>query len=277
MPVRDRVPQYARIALGVFACCLAVSLLLIFTAERLASFGLIERIYYLVLVLMGLTAAVFLFGVLPSKAEYEGRLLGGTLKLSGAVVGAALVVVGGYYFVPKAPTFPLTVYVHGEAGAHDAVLRNSGNVVLVVGPERKTAQIRDGGQAYFPAIPSNFRGQSVPAWVEADEFESVDPDKKQSLSGDVLYLTVRKKVRHFPLAGTVTDTATREPLAGVRVSVSQYHASADTDGVGHFQLQVTADSQQMVELTAQKQGYHTEQLSRTLGDTGVNFSLQRSK
>src|SRR5271165_158465 len=108
MPTRNKVPQYSRIALGAFVCCLAVLLLLIFQAERLASFGLIERLYYLVLVLMGLTAAVFLFGVLPSKAEYEGKLLGGTLKLSGAVVGAALVVVGGYYFAPNAPTFPLT-------------------------------------------------------------------------------------------------------------------------------------------------------------------------
>ena len=69
MATGNRVPQYARIAFGAFVCCLAVLLLLIFCAEKLAPFGLIERLYYLVLVLMGLTAAVFLFGVLPSKAE----------------------------------------------------------------------------------------------------------------------------------------------------------------------------------------------------------------
>ena len=199
------------------------------------------------------------------------------MKLSGAVVGAALVVVGGYYFAPNAPTFPLTVYVHGEAGPQDTVLRNSGSVVLVLGPERKTAQIGDGGQAYFPAIPSSFQGQTVPAWVESDDFESVAPTTKQLISGSVLSLTVRKKVRHFTLAGTITDKATGDPLAGVHVSVPEYHATADSDSNGRFELQVAADAQQMVELMAQKQGYHTEQLTRTLGDTGVNFSLQRSK
>jgi CarboxypepD_reg-like domain len=277
MATGNRVPQYARIAIGAFVCCLVVLLLLVFRAEKLAPFGLIERLYYVVLVLMGMTAAVFLFGVLPSKAEYEGKLLGGTLKLSGAVVGAALVVVGGYYFAPNAPTFPLTVYVHGEAGPQDTVLRNSGSVVLVLGPERKTAQIGDGGQAYFPAVSSSFQGQAVPAWVESDEYESVDPGTKQPLSGSVLYLTVRKKVRHFTLAGTITDKATSDPLAGVHVSVSEYHATADSDNNGRFELQVAADAQEMVELMAQKQGYHTEHLSRTLGDTEVNFSLQRRK
>ena len=53
-----------------------------------------------------------------------------TLKLSGAVVGAALVVIGGHYFAPSASTFPLTVYVHGKAGPQDTVLQNSGMLVL---------------------------------------------------------------------------------------------------------------------------------------------------
>ncbi len=89
---------------------------------------------------------------------------------------------------------------------------------LELGPERKTAEIADGGQAYFPAIPANFRGQQVPAWVESESYESVDPNSKQLLNGSVLYMTVRKKARHFPLAGIVTDQATGGPLPGVRVS-----------------------------------------------------------
>ncbi len=127
-----KVPQYARIALVTFLCCFVLLLLLIFEAERLAAFGLLERVYYLVLVIMGLTAAVFLFGVLPSKtsqAEYEGKVFGGTLRLGGAALGAALIVVGGYLFAPNATTFPLTVYVHGEAGRQDTIPKDSGTVV----------------------------------------------------------------------------------------------------------------------------------------------------
>jgi len=278
--IMAKVPQYARIALVTFLCCFVLLLVLIFKAEKLAAFGLIERVYYLVLVIAGLTAAVFLFGVLPSKtsqAEYEGKVFGGTLKLGGAALGAALVVVGGYYFAPNGNTFPLTVYVHGEAGPQEPAPKDSGTVVLELGPERKTAQIGEGGQAFFPAIPSNFRGQQVPAWVDSEQYESVDAQAKQLLTGSVLYLTVRKKVRYFPLAGAVTDQATGDPLSDVHVSVPEYQATTDTRADGHFELQIPADSQRIVDLMAQKPGYHTEQLSRTLGDTGVNFSLQRSK
>ena len=279
-PIMTKVPLYARIALVTFLCCLLLLLLLIFKAEKLAAFGLIERVYYLVLVIMGLTAAVFLFGVLPSKtskAEYEGKVFGGTLRLGGAALGAALVVVGGYFFAPNATTFPLTVYVHGEAGPQDTVPKDAGTVVLELGPEQKTAQIGDGGQAYFPAIPANFRGQQVPAWIKSESYESVDPGAKQLLSGSVLYLTVRKKVHYFPLAGVITDQATGNPLPGVRVSVPEYHVENDTNADGHFELQIATENQKLVELLAQKSGYHTEQFSRTLGDTGVNFSLQRTK
>src|SRR6266849_1748055 len=103
-----RIPRYALISFVVFLCCMAVLLLLVANADKLTGLGLTEQLYYLVLVLMGLAAAGFLFGVLPSTATYEGTVLGGTMKLSGAIVGAALVVAGGYFFVPKVSTFPLT-------------------------------------------------------------------------------------------------------------------------------------------------------------------------
>ena len=128
--IHNQVPLFAVISLVAFLCSLTVLILLINKGDTLVGLGLVDRVYYVVLVFAGLTAAVFLFGVLPSSAAYEGRLLGGSLKLGGAIVGAALVVVGGYLLVPQVSTFPLTVYVHGEGGPQDIVLRNSGAVIL---------------------------------------------------------------------------------------------------------------------------------------------------
>jgi hypothetical protein len=248
---------------------------LVVNADKLTGLGLTEHIYYLVLVLIGLTAAVFLFGVLPSSATYRGRVFGGTLRLSGAIVGAALVVVGAYVFVPKTSTFPLTVYVHGKEGPQDVLLRNSGRVVLELGPERRAEPIADNGQAYFPAIPANFRGQDVPAWVESEEYESVDPRAKHRLDGTNLHLVVQRKVVHYKLGGTVSDSA-GNPLAGVRIILPEFHAEGQTDDQGRFDLEVVAGGQRMVELVAQKQGYQTVHLSPTLGDPAFNFSLKRT-
>lgn len=250
--------------------------LLLVNANKLTALNLTDHVYYLVLVLMGLTAAGFLFGVLPSSATYEGTVLGGTLKLGGAVIGAALVVVGAYFFLPKTFTFPLTVYVHGKAGPQDVVPPNSGRVVLELGPEQKDEPIGDNGQAFFPAIPAPFRGQEVPAWVKSETYESIDPQARHRLDGTSLHLLVQKKIQHYEVGGTVSDPD-GNPLGAVRVALTEYHVEGLTNDEGRFDLQVEAEGQRSVDLIAQKQGYKTVHLSPTLGDNGFNFSLKRTR
>jgi hypothetical protein len=273
---QKHIPLYAWISFGTFICCLVVFLLLITNVEKLASFSLVERSYYIVLVLMGLASAVFLFGVIPSSAGYQGHMFGGKLRLGGAIVGAAIVVVGGHFFAPQASTFPLTVYVHGPAGLQDKVLRNSGSVVLELGPETKSATIEDNGQAYFPAVPSTFHGLQVPAWVDSRTYELADSKMGLRLDGTVLYLEVKIKLNHYRLAGTISDDV-GNPIFGVRVALPEYRVEQQTNGDGRFELEVVASSQQIVDIVAQKPGYEIKHLSATLGDTGVKFSLQRGK
>jgi hypothetical protein len=173
------------------------------------------------------------------------------------------------------PTFSLTAYVHGEGGPSDIVLRNMGGVVLELGLERRREPIGDNGQAYFPSIPSNFRGQEVPAWVESDTYVSVDPNSKQALNGSVLYLKVRKKIGQYQLSGTVFDEA-GNPLPDVRVVLPEFHQTNSSNQDGRFEFRVAAESQQAVDLIAEKNGYQTAHLSPTLGDTNFSFTLTRS-
>jgi len=233
-----RIPRYALICLVVFLCCMAVLAILIVQADKLTVLGLTEHVYYLVLVLMGLAAAGFLFGVLPSSATYEGTVLGGTLKLSGAIVGAALVVVGGYFLVPKTFTFPLAVYVHGQGGPQDMVLGNSGRVVLKLGPELRSEPIRDNGQAYFPTIPANFRGQEVPVWVESQDF-GVTGAQKRRLTGPSLDLVVQRKSGR--VVGRVQDDR-GTAVSGAEVRVAGI--SARTDEAGRFEIIIPGDRMQ---------------------------------
>jgi hypothetical protein len=269
---RNRIPNYALASFVVFLCCLVVLLLLIAFADRLSRFGLIQQVYYLVLVLMGLAAAGVLFGVLRSSAEWAGELLGGTLRLSGSIVGSALVVFGGYLFIPKATFFSLTVYVHGEGGSQDVVLRNSGRVFLKLGPEISFESIGENGQAVFPRIPSDFRGQQVSGWVESDDYEA--SNTAVTIASSNVDLIVKKKIKHFRLAGTISDKY-GTPQPDVRVTLPEYHLEYTTNNNGRFEFQVTADREQMADLTAEKQGYQTTRLRPTLGDSQVNFSLKR--
>jgi len=268
---QGRVSSYALISFVAFLCCIAVLLLLIVFTDKLSRYGLMQQVYYLVLVLMGLTAAGFLFGVLKSSATWAGNLWGGTLRLSGSVVGAALVVIGGFYFIPKPTFFSLTVYVRGEGGQQDIVLRNSGRVVLKLGPEMTPELISENGQAVFPRIPAEFRGQEVPGWVESDDYEAVN--RTVTIVGNNVDLIVKKKIKHFRLAGTVMDE-NQWPLPGVRVALPTFQVDSTTNSDGRFEFQVNADREEMVELTAEKVGYQTKRLSPTLGDSEVTFALK---
>src|SRR4029077_12469238 len=109
----------------------------------------------------------------------------------------------GFVLVKPMTTFPLTVYVHGEGGPQDLVLRNSGDVLLDLGGDRRRQPIGADGQAYFPAIPSTFQGQEVPIGVASDAFELSAPKQKRRLNGDSIYLSVQKKAGH--INGRVQD------------------------------------------------------------------------
>src|ERR1700722_5449367 len=131
-----------------FLCGIVLLGLLIWNANLLASLGLAGVLYYLVLLPMGLAAAGFLFGVVRSCARYSGKQLGGMLELGGPIVAFLLVVVLGFVLVKPVTTFPLTVYVHGQGRPQD-LLRNSGEVLLDLGLDRRRQPIGSEGQAYF--------------------------------------------------------------------------------------------------------------------------------
>jgi hypothetical protein len=69
-----------------FAACLAVAVLVIVMAPRLARFGLTGYLVYVVFIPLGLGAAGFLSGAMRSLARYEGKFWFGALRLGGPPV-----------------------------------------------------------------------------------------------------------------------------------------------------------------------------------------------
>lgn len=232
-----KIAPFAFISLAGFLAAAALVFLMVWKAETLVSLGLTGKLYYVVLLPLGLSVAAFLFGVLQSYAAYEGNQLGGKLVLGGPIIAFLLVVILGFVLVPDPSTFSLTVYVHGSGGVQDTVLRNSGEVFLDLGGDRRHMQIGDQGQAYFPAIPANFRGQEVPVWVGSDKFESVAPDRGLRLDKTAIYLPVRRKAGR--ISGRI-DTEDGLCLPGAQVRVAGLSAPVDPVS-GHFELTVPGD------------------------------------
>lgn len=228
---QGNIAPYALIALASFLGGVGLLGLMIWKADLLVALGLTGNLYYLVLLPMGAAAAAFLFGVLQSFARYRDKPLGGMLEWGGPVAGFALVVLGGFVLVPSVATFPLTVYIHGEGGPHDLVLRNSGRVVLDLGPDRRSEGVGEQGQAYFPSIPASFRGQNILIGLESDAFELSAPKQKYRLEGNSIYVPVQRKADH--LSGRVQDE-NGKPMPGATIRVAGL--STTTDSAGHFEF-----------------------------------------
>lgn len=230
----ERWPEilpYAFLSLGSFVAGLLLILLLLMNARRLVSLGLEGRFYFLALLPLALSVSAFLFGALRSSAIYIGKQVGGDLELRGAVAGFFIVMVLGLW-IPRATHFPLTVYVHGQRGVHDLVLRKQGLVVLDLGGDRRAKPIGENGDAIFPAIEAIYSGQLVHVFLEADDYELID-SRPRELEGESLYLEVQRKEAH--VSGRAQDTQ-GEPIAGAAVNIK--NMTTTTGASGHFEIAI---------------------------------------
>ena len=223
----------AFLSLGSFLAGLVLLWILMVKAEFLVRLGLEGKLYYLVLLPLGLAVAAFLFGALRSLGRYRGEVLSGTFELVGPVAVFFLVVLGGLAFVDDPKPFSATIFVHGERGVQDLPLRGRGFVVLDLGPDRRREPIGEKGHAHFPGIPASFRGEEVPVGVEAEGHVPAVPAVHRRLDGTNLYVAVKR----LPVAlrGRVEDSELR-PFAGVDLRLRDLTTASGADGSFVFEI-----------------------------------------
>jgi len=263
------------VVVSVFTLVAALLILavLLFRAELLVRLGLVGNLYYFALVPLGFSVSAFLFGVFKSYAHYSGKVLGGKLVLSGPIVGFALTIIGGFYLPPKSTAFAVTMFVHGESGRHELPLRNSGQMMIDLGPDRRQAGIGENGQAIFSGIPSGFRGQEVNVMLQSEAYEMVDPVHKYRIEDGSIYVAVRP--RAAKLAGYVHDGNDR-PVTGAKVRYGD--ASSNTDNTGRFILSIRATAgYPPKEIHIFAQGYVPFHDVATLGSNEMDIQLRRLK
>ena len=246
------IAPYAITSLVCLLCGFGLLALLIWNADTLVEFGLTGKLYYVILLPMGLAASGFLFGVRSLLCHAtEASNLAACLRFGGPIVAFAMVVIGGFVLVPNLTTFPFTVYVHGEAGPQEIVLRNSGRVVMDLGGDRRSEPIGENGQAFFPAIPGTFRGQNVHIGMESADFEPVNFSQELPLGGASLYVAVKRKSGR--ISGFVQDSD-GNPVIGAVVRVAGF--STTTDASGHFDFTIPGNRlKEELDLQAVAAGY----------------------
>jgi hypothetical protein len=227
-PNWKQVWNFAILSLACFLCGIGLLAVMLWNGERLVALGLVGQLYYIVLLPLGLAVAGFLFGVMRSFAAYKGKAFGGVLDLGGPIIGFALTVLGGFYLPNPAPeSFDVTVFVRGQKGANDLVLRNTGTVWMALGSDRRSEKIGDKGQADFKHIPQRFRGSEVSLSVEADGFEVLNPNAKHSLASGVVSITVRRPAAQLKVRVQDPDG---KPVNGATIRYRDLKGETNAEG-----------------------------------------------
>ena len=234
---RSRALAPLVVAAATGAAALGLLVLLVASARTLVRVGLTGHVSYVLLLLLGLFAAVTVSSLFKSYARCRGQALGGTLELGGPVVAMLVVIVLGFYLgPPPPPRFDVTGFLHGKAGRQAVLLRNRGKVSLDLGADKRVEAVGDKGEARFAGIPGDLRDREVLLGLEDDTYELVRPEFAIRLSQEAVYAAVQPKP--LLLVGYVSDAQGR-PLPQARAVIAK--ATAVTDPDGRFEIQLPAD------------------------------------
>lgn len=270
---REQLSTAMPMAVAAVAAICGIGLLwvMLANAPMLVRLGLTGNVWYVLLLLLGLSAAIVLFGLFKSYARYSGTALKGTLQLGGPAVLMLVIVVLGHSLVPPPrQRFDLTVFLHGAAGRQAVVLRNEGRLSLDLGADRRMEAVGDKGEVRFVGIPTDLRDERVGVSLQAAKYELADAGLQLSLSQDVFYVEIRPK--SLPLVGQVLDAAGR-PLQQARVSIAGSFEMTDVDG--RFALKLPADlAESERTLTISAAGHETWRAQAVPGGSPLQARLE---
>lgn len=237
-PSTDPAAPWRWVAAAATVLFLVILGLMLSQAERLVGLGLAGQMWFLLLLVLGLLAAVVLFAVFKSQAIYKGQVLNGTLQLGGPGVLMLVVVLLGHWLVPApaVSSFHVTVLLQGEQGSREArPLRRQGQLMLDLGSDQRREEVGEKGEVHFMALPADLRGKTVGVTLlGADAYELIEPSV--TLGEEAARLTVRPRL--LVLQGEVQDKR-GQPLAQAQVRVAGQQVVSGPDG--HFALRLPAD------------------------------------
>ena len=227
-PAQQAMPLALRVAAVALLATLLLLALMLAMPQSLVRYGLVGNVWYVLLIFLGLAAAVCLFSLFRSYAHYKGEVMNGTLEIGGP--GALmLVVVGlGFWLAPgPVKKFDVSVLLKPVAGVEVFAVGQGDRLRLDLGADRRIENIGSKGEVRFVGIPADQMGQSVAIGLESAQWELAQPGAHIKLDTEAVYVAVR--IKGLPLQGLVIDQSGR-PVANARYRVADQSGVTDADG-----------------------------------------------
>lgn len=191
-----------------------------------------QRIFYLILILFGISTSALVFGVMNTYAVLTGKEQNVQLKMTGPGVGVILVVLGGLYLPQHSSDSIVTIRLFDWK--KNAVTQ--GEVKIYLNEYVRTQSIDNIGQALFTGIPADVAKSKMKIEVSSpgyakQYFDTLVPNSKP------LELTLALTTVVY-ISGRI-KTAAEVPIPDVEITVdgTRYFAFSITDGTYKLRLE----------------------------------------
>lgn len=177
----------------------------------------------------------------PEKLRYNWKiqLLVGIPML--LIAGLITLFFSGFDF-QASNSIDFTVFVHGQKGLDDLILKNEGKVVLMLKSDKREAQINKKGEATFKGIPSIFKDEKVNIFIHHEQpYRPTQLDSLYTIHDkSSVYLEVKLYNTEL-IYGHIMDYKTDAGVDSVRVSIRD--ASTFSDIHGYYALNIPENYQ----------------------------------
>lgn len=160
---------YAIIGFLNLAVAVGIAVGIFYAGTQLAAQPTLRLLNFFLLAVLGITSALFLFGVMRSGAALSGKKLDVTVELGGPVVVAVLLVAGGYYFTKVPDTFPLTFRLPPETTLLQDMVSDVKLVVDLPG-RREQVTFNANGEGTIQEVSQKYVGTLVPITISSNEY-----------------------------------------------------------------------------------------------------------
>jgi hypothetical protein len=181
---------YAVLSFISLFICIAIGWFLVSNPALIGSSTASARGYFVLLAVLGLACAAFLFGAMRSHAQLTGSHFGAAFEFGGPVVVAILVVLGGFHLTKTADDFSLIIRLRTDEAIADA---SDSWVQVDLAGRRERREFSRSGEASIPNVPSRFVESEIPIHVDSKIYRLKDPKPQYTIpSNGIVYLDALK-------------------------------------------------------------------------------------
>jgi hypothetical protein len=230
-----------------------------------------QKVFYIILVLFGISASAMIFGAMNSYGILKGKRFDTKFYFTGPVVGVILIVLGGFYLPRTATRQTLSVRVINDRKTPVT----NGKVTLYFSNFTREQLIDDKGLALFAGINEEDLTGKIKFDIVSDGYSRLTFDTLLYKFDPIQLMVYQSKVVH--ISGKVT-TADEMPIQNVEIVIdgTRFFGKSVTNGSYSIEL-IGYEAGDEINLVTSHKDYKDKTKSLVLDRkemTNIDFVLQ---